>query len=226
MKDIALLNRSQPFFPETSRKSQSDQFQTDRESFRQNIYNNKQRYKSPRLPLISAKQLAAKVREAPDTKPEQQTPSQFDSLNSIASNDSLLKLLKQNDSVFLPSLPEDQMKSFEHPQFAINETPILSLMRSVHFVEMMQQGIDISKPQRDPVIISGMPGSSCQMHSQIVNEIMKNMHRKKRIDVSQSNSVNKWRFKPYVDPQLEIKKAPNSYDLTCDLIKLEKQLLE
>lgn len=71
-----------------------------------------------------------------------------------------------------------------------------------------------------------MPGSSCQMHNQIVSEIMKNMQRKKRIDVSQSNSVNKWKFKPYVDPQLEIKKTPNSYDRTSDLIELEKQLLQ
>jgi hypothetical protein len=48
-------------------------------------------------------------------------------------------------------------------------------MKSVHYVEMKNQGIDISKPLRDPVIASGMPGSSCQMHSHITNEIMKNL---------------------------------------------------
>jgi hypothetical protein len=80
---------------------------------------------------------------------------------------------------------------FQQPQFEIIETPILQLMKSVHFVEMKRKGIDISRPVRDPVIISGMPGSSCQMHLQITNEIMKNLQRKKVIDISASANINK-----------------------------------
>lgn len=40
-----------------------------------------------------------------------------------------------------------------------------------------------------------MPGSSCQMHIHLVNEAMKGMKRKQKIDKSESTVINKYKFK-------------------------------
>lgn len=84
---------------------------------------------------------------------------------------------------------------FTQPDFFISETPILSLVRSVHAVEQRRQGIESNKVFRDPVILPGMPGSSCQMHIHLVNEAMKGMKRKQKIDKSESTVINKYKFK-------------------------------
>lgn len=114
--------------------------------------------------------------------------------------------VKKYSSIILPGIEnksgqkstvtlEQVNEAYKSPQFSILDTPILSLWRSVNYVEQKEKGNDISKPLRDPIIQSGMPGSSCQMHQQITNEIMKNLKRKKSIDQSLSQMINKWRFK-------------------------------
>lgn len=66
----------------------------------------------------------------------------------------------------------------------------------------------MSKISRDPVILPGMPGSSCQMHIQIVNDTMKSLKRKKKIDKSESTAINKYKFKAQQDA---LKEGISSY---------------
>jgi hypothetical protein len=60
------------------------------------------------------------------------------------------------------------------------------LLKQVKILEAKKQGIDMQPVFRDPVIAPGMPGSSCQMHTQITDEIMKNLQRRSPIEVSES----------------------------------------
>lgn len=54
---------------------------------------------------------------------------------------------------------------------------------------------------------------------------MKNLQRKKSIEISQSANVNKYRFKMHVDNPVKDDK-PTNFDLTCQLIDLEQDMMK
>ena len=78
--------------------------------------------------------------------------------------------------------------------FAIQEQPVLQLLKHVEHFEQKKAGLQLSG-QRDQPILPGMPGSSCQMHSQITSEIMKNLMRHRAMETSESVSFKFQRFK-------------------------------
>lgn len=82
----------------------------------------------------------------------------------------------------------------------------------------------MTRTQRDPVIVSGMPGSSCQMHNQIVVEIMKNLQRKKQLEPSPSNDINKWRFK--LPSEFPDEAKSRASEQIKQIIDLERQMVQ
>ena len=60
------------------------------------------------------------------------------------------------------------------------------------------------------------------MHTQITDEIMKNLQRRSPIEVSQSTSVNKYRYKSQLEQQ---NSKTTIFDKTQDLLELEQVML-
>lgn len=96
----------------------------------------------------------------------------------------------------------------------------------MNYVDAKRQGIDLSKPVRDPVIPAGMPGNSCQMFHQISSDIMKNLGRKHPLEISESSGVNKWRYKqPKLDnlAQADSEKV-SQLEKAAEVMELERKM--